>query len=252
VFHQAPSIHPSVSIHLIKIQHSTVQCSIIYLSIYLSIYINDESASRCHQNGLSGVLGLAHFLYHIIIDGQVVLPQWLFPPLLRDLLAWYAALLNDPLMSNSSNNNSTKSSSNSSSSSNSDSNTGTGGLLWFQALVTCELCFQLPFFIVAVCMLNNNKYIHNICYYPNWFRHACIAYGAHTATAMAPILATLILNTEAATVPERVIITALYLPYLIFPLWILLLAVQDNGCGDDNGGDNGDNDNGGDKKSKKA
>jgi hypothetical protein len=196
----------------------------------------------------------SHIFFTIIIDGQVVLPQWLFPPLLRDLLAWYAALLNDPLMSNSSNNNSTNSSSDSSS--NSDSSTGTGGLLWFQALVTCELCFQLPFFIVAVRMLNNNK--HN--YYPNWFRHACIAYGAHTATTMAPILATLISNTEAATVPERVIITALYLPYLIFPLWILLLAVQDGngGCDGDNGGgggcDNGDHDNedGGDKKSKKA
>jgi hypothetical protein len=144
---------------------------------------------------------ISHIIFTIILDGQVVVPH-LFPTVLRELLVWYCSLSNDPLISKAT----------------------TPELLWFQALVSCELCFQLPFLIAAVRMLSSSLYTST---YPNWFRYACIAYGSHTATTMAPILATLITNPEA-TLPERVLITALYLPYLIFPLWILLLAVQDD------------------------
>ena len=92
-------------------------------------------------------------------------------------------------------------------------------LLWFQSIVTLELLFQLPFFFVALYYLSDASDKS----YPDSFRTACIAYGAHTATTMAPILATLVTNSNA-TMTERMAVTAVYLPYLVFPLWILWIA----------------------------
>jgi hypothetical protein len=167
---------------------------------------------------------ISHIFFTILIDGQVVVPH-LFPTVLREFLAWYCALFSDPLMSSAV----------TSITSSAVTESSPSSLLWFQALVTCELCFQLPFFIVAVRMLllrvQSSKHHEHDDRYPDWFRYACIAYGSHTATTMAPILATLIVS-STSTAQERVTITALYLPYLIFPLWILRLAVQDDN--DDN------------------
>ena len=172
----------------------------------------------------------SHIFFTIFIDGQVVVPQ-LFPPLLKEFLAWYCACFKDPLMS--------------------QATITTPQLLWFRAMVSCEMCFQLPFFIVAVRMLLlSNHHHHHHHQYPNWFRYACIAYGSHTATTMAPILATLLINNPDATLPERILITALYLPYLIFPLWILRLAVQDDNNDDHDNDDNNNSSTSSRRKSK--
>lgn len=137
----------------------------------------------------------SHIVFTIIIDAQALLPPSIYPQALKDLLSWYSSTLNDPLMSNPRN------------------------ILWFQSLICCECIFQVPYFFAALKMLLSNQ----TSGYPDWFRSASIAYGAHTATTMAPILATLATN-EKATWVERSVIVSVYLPYLVFPVWIMLLA----------------------------
>ena len=163
----------------------------------------------------------SHIVFTILVDSQVVLPPSLVPQVLRDLLAFEVETFNDPIMRNAR-----------------DKDT----MLWFQSMVWLELLCQLPFFCWAVYNLllfndkhnnassstssnNNNQII--AYYYPDSFRTACIAYGAHTATTMIPILATLLLgdnNNATITIGERIMVTGLYLPYLLFPLWILGIA----------------------------
>lgn len=140
----------------------------------------------------------SHIFATVMIDGQAVLPSTFFPLALQDLLTWYARTMKDPLMSNPQE------------------------ILWFQSLVCCELLFQLPFFFWACSMLSNTELKH----YPESFKCACIAYGAHTATTMVPILATIVTNHEAASLGERAMLSSVYLPYLIFPLALLGIAVQ--------------------------
>ena len=50
---------------------------------------------------------------------------------------------------------------------------------WLVGLVTCELLFQLPFFFYAVSALRRRD---------NGARGGLLAYGAHTATTLVPIL----------------------------------------------------------------
>jgi len=140
----------------------------------------------------------SHIIFTALVDGQALFGQW-YPQSFQDLNAWYATIFKDPLMG-----------------------AAPGELLWFQSLVMCEILFQVPFFFAACYFLAVAK--DN---YPDSFRCACIAYGAHTATTMAPILTTLVTN-SAASIIERIAILGLYLPYLIFPLWILAIAVTDN------------------------
>jgi hypothetical protein len=162
--------------------------------------------------GATRICFLAFFASHIvaslIIDAQAILPASFIPSVLQDLLSWYAKALNDPLMSRPQD------------------------LLWFQSLIACELVFQVPFFFVACYYLTTmrnttgaERHRPKAVSYPESFRYACIAYGAHTSTTMAPILATLATN-PTATVMEKAMILAVYLPYLIFPLWILRLATR--------------------------
>jgi hypothetical protein len=141
----------------------------------------------------------SHIIITLIIDSQAIAPLEWIPVVLQDLLAFEVATFNDPLMGNA------------------------RELLWFQSLVTCELFFQVPYFLAAVYFFRRETTSE----YPDWFRSASIAYGAHTATTMAPILTTLAFN-AAASFQERLLVTAMYLPYLIFPLWILWIAATDN------------------------
>jgi EXPERA (EXPanded EBP superfamily) len=138
----------------------------------------------------------SHIIFTVVMDGQAIDGAKQYPVMLQDFHAWYVAKFNDPLM---------------------------GGIpLWFQCFVVAELCLQLPYFFVACYFLSSTTLSH----YPSWFRSSCIAYGAHTATIMIPILTTLASNANATDL-ERYVILAIYLPYLIFPLWILSIAAND-------------------------
>jgi EXPERA (EXPanded EBP superfamily) len=136
-----------------------------------------------------------HIVYTVLVDGQIVWAE-VYPTLLLDFKAWYVANFNDPLLAPPS-------------------------PLWFQSIVVLECTFQLSFFVVACYYLCNSTRLS----YPTWFRYACITYGAHTATTMVPILACLATNVNATTM-ERYRILSVYMPYLMFPVWLWTIAVS--------------------------
>ncbi len=91
--------------------------------------------------------------------------------------------------------------------------------VWFKAVVAAEMVLQVPFFFWAVSQLANATPRA----YTERFRTACLLYGSHTATTLIPILASIMTNPEASML-ERIALAAVYLPYLMFPLWIVYLA----------------------------
>jgi len=137
----------------------------------------------------------SHIPITLFIDGQAALPHYIYPRIVQDLLDWYTGTFKDHLMSRPHD-------------------------LWFTSIVTCELIFQVPFFFYAVYALSNPA---RVCGKGN-FRSACIAYGAHTSTTLVPIL-TSIANDALLTTPEMLTLLGFYLPYLIFPFWLLVIAV---------------------------
>ena len=145
----------------------------------------------------------SHIIFTTMLDGQSI-AQPLYPQPLQDLSHWYVATFQDPLMS-----------------------AAPGELVWFQSLICCELLVQLPFFCCGCYYFGNHgsSQAYNDYYYPGWFRSYCIAYGAHTATTMVPILTTLV-TTPSLSSQQMYILLGFYLPYLFFPLWILQLAVS--------------------------
>lgn len=156
------------------------------------------------MNSLQGITRLAffgffasHIVFTFIVDGQAIFPQHWYPKILQDLLAFHVSYFNDPLMKDPP--------------------------LWFHSMIYMEYLIQLPFFFVACYFLRSD----NKLAYPSWFQTACITYGAHTATTLIPILVTLATN-DAASPLERVCVSLVYLPYLIFPLWIWYIAASDN------------------------
>ena len=90
---------------------------------------------------------------------------------------------------------------------------------WFTSLVSLEIVFQLPFFFYAVHSILNNNFTRH-------FRSLCIVYGASTSTTLVPILAS-ILSDGDTTISEKAVLLAFYLPYLVFPLWLTVIAVCD-------------------------
>lgn len=139
----------------------------------------------------------SHIAASLLIDAQAVLPPSIVPTGLQSLLGWYAQILKDPLMSRPQE------------------------ILWFRSLICCELLFQVPYFFMACFYLFDSRRSS----YPLGFQYASIAYASHTATTLVPILATLATNTAATTTQRNLAITV-YLPYLVFPLWLLYLATR--------------------------
>ena len=111
---------------------------------------------------------------------------------------------------------------------------------WFSSIVSLEILFQLPFFFVAVCALlmsqpnnnMNNKNKNNdsnadrqsMIQGTGYFRSLCIIYGSSTATTLIPIFGCILSDGETS-MAEKSILLGFYLPYLIFPLWLVGIAV---------------------------
>ncbi|ELU10549.1 hypothetical protein CAPTEDRAFT_77981, partial [Capitella teleta] len=96
--------------------------------------------------------------------------------------------------------------------------------VWFQSLCVCELLLQLPFFFPAAwAFLTENNL---------WIRVPSIVYAAHVATTLVPILSYVYLNDFSkgkypgpSTQSERLALMAIYSPYLIIPILMLLRFV---------------------------
>jgi hypothetical protein len=152
--------------------------------------------------GATRLAFLAFFSSHVpitlLMNGQTVLPEALFPAALRGILPFYSSQFNDTLMAPPF-----------------DS--------WFQSFVVCEVLLQVPFFIYAVrCLLNWQTTDGS-----GFFRTACLIYGAHAVTTLIPILAETLFN-DVNTISEKCILFGFYIPYLLFPAWLVYIAATND------------------------
>lgn len=136
------------------------------------------------------------------MDLQGVLPRDLYPVELRNLQQWYIEEFKDPLLQNPP--------------------------VWFKSFLFCELVFQLPFFPIAA-----YAFFKGGC---KWIRIPAIIYSVHTMTTLIPILSTVLLDdfSKASrfrgqgpkTFQERLFLIAVYIPYFLIPLILLLFMVR--------------------------
>ena len=102
---------------------------------------------------------------------------------------------------------------------------------WFSSLVFIEVIFQLPFFFLAVyALLNNGESKNNnnsLIRGDGVFRSLCMVYGSSTATTLVPIFASLLTDANT-TLAEKGVLMGFYMPYFIFPVWLVLIAVCEN------------------------
>ena len=152
-------------------------------------------------DGATRIAFLIFFASHIpitlLVDGQAFLPRSLYPTAIQDVLTWYCATFADNLMQPPAYD------------------------VWFSSVVACEILFQLPFFAYAVYALLDPERVNG----RGIFRSACLIYGSHTATTLVPILATIATDPETNWA-QRATLFGFYLPYLVFPLWLVYIAVR--------------------------
>lgn len=91
---------------------------------------------------------------------------------------------------------------------------------WFSSMVAIEVLFQLPFFVFALyAMLQQSKIRGD-----GIFRSLCLIYGSSTATTLVPIFSTILVDQDT-NVGEKGVLLSFYLPYFIFPVWLVVIAV---------------------------
>ena len=146
----------------------------------------------------------SHIPITFIIDGQVIFPYTL--PIFKQLRLWYTSTYKDTLMTEPYD-------------------------LFLKSFVCCEVLFQVPFFIYAAWTLLKKKNSAR-------FRLLTLVYGSHTTTTLIPILSSILCEDEGVTtMQEKCILFCFYIPYLIFPLWLIMIALHSDdmfGNGDEN------------------
>ncbi len=95
---------------------------------------------------------------------------------------------------------------------------------WFSSLVVIELVLQVPFFLLAVYAIARRPNNKAVVRGDGVFRSLCMIYGSSTATTLIPIFAS-ILTERHTSVAEKGVLLCFYLPYIIFPLWLVVIAV---------------------------
>ncbi|XP_069471122.1 sigma intracellular receptor 2 [Ambystoma mexicanum] len=132
----------------------------------------------------------SHIPITLCIDLQVLLPAWLYPECLTDLLKWYIVTFKDPLMLDPP--------------------------PWFLSFVYCEAFLQLPFFPVA-----SYAFFKGGC---KWIRVPAIMYSVHVATTVLAIIVHVLFADfplSSLTHNERLTLVSIYAPYLLIPLLLL-------------------------------
>ncbi|CAL8336395.1 unnamed protein product [Boreogadus saida] len=123
-----------------------------------------------------------------------LLPDQVYPNVLKDLLGWYAEEFKDPMV--------------------------VDPPTWFKSFILCEALVQMPFFPVAA-----YAFFKGGC---KWIRTPAIIYSTHVATTLVPILAHVLLfpfplkpHAGPQTSKERLTLVSIYAPYLLVPLMLL-------------------------------
>jgi len=116
---------------------------------------------------------------------------------------------------------------------------------WFSSLVSLEVLAQLPFFLLALYALwhrpprrdsRGNDDRGPPIRGDGPFRSLCLIYGSSTATTLVPIFATLLTDGDT-TAAEKGMLLGFYLPYFIFPVWLVVIAsCEENVFGSDHVG----------------
>ena len=174
-------------------------------TIYRSFLILCARTAQSNMSNLGGgatrsaflLFFASHIPITLLVDGQAFLPRSLYPPAIQDVLNWYTTTFADNLMRPPSYD------------------------VWFSSVVACEILFQLPFFVYAVYALLDPARVNG----KGGFRSACLIYGSHTATTLVPILATIATDPETNSA-QRATLFGFYLPYLVFPVWLVYIAVR--------------------------
>jgi len=132
-----------------------------------------------------------HIPITLFVDGQALLPPYLYTWGPGAMLKWYVSWSKDSLMSPGQH------------------------PLWFKSIIFFELVLQVPFFFWALQVLLSPPSVKE----PKLFRPIAIAYGAHTSTTLVPILASfLFFQDKGFTDFHRWQLILIYLPYLLVPL----------------------------------
>lgn len=135
----------------------------------------------------------SHIPITLFVDCQALFPRTFYPSPVKNMLAWYVDWSKDPLM-----------------------NVDSGNTpVWFRSIIAAEFLLQVPYFCIALyAWLKRKEYVAGLS-----IRTATIAYGAHTATTLLPILATFM--TDPSCSSTKWMLTLIYIPYLIMPLSML-------------------------------
>lgn len=139
----------------------------------------------------------SHIPIAMFFDSQAVLPAWIYPKVLRDVMGWYTREFGDAMMA------------------------GKPG--WFQSFIVFEIFFQFPFFFVAFYAywkgISKNR----------WIRLPMIVYSTHVVTSLVCIFHHIFLHDFTkdelkgpSSLKERLQLAAFYLPYFIVPLLLLV------------------------------
>jgi hypothetical protein len=101
---------------------------------------------------------------------------------------------------------------------------------WFKSLVVFELVFQMPFFLLAIYAITRgtprrkeDEFDSIVVRGDGVFRSLCMIYGSSTATTLIPIFASISTQRDT-TFAERGMLVCFYLPYIIFPVWLVAIA----------------------------
>lgn len=141
------------------------------------------------MNEILRIVFLIYFITHIpitlCIDLQGAFPEF-YPKVLTDVFQWYLEQYNDVVMANPQ--------------------------PWLKSFLYCELLFQFPYFFAVT---------YGLLFRKNWIRIPSIAYGAHVSTTVVPIIAEVV-QTAAMTEQQKINLLAVYSPYLLIPLTLML------------------------------
>ena len=139
-------------------------------------------------SNLSRLVYIIYFVTHIpitiCVDMQGLFPH-IYPAKLTNMFSWYISTYNDPLMASPP--------------------------VWLRTFLILEAFVQLPFFFWAA---------YCLCQRLNVIRIPMVAYGAHVATTVAPILMEFIMDADL-TKNEKATLVSFYSPYLVIPLMLL-------------------------------
>uniref|UniRef100_UPI0037E88963 sigma intracellular receptor 2-like n=1 Tax=Semicossyphus pulcher TaxID=241346 RepID=UPI0037E88963 len=137
----------------------------------------------------------SHIPITLFIDLQALLPGYVYPQLLKDLLRWYAEEFKDPMVLDPPE--------------------------WFKSFIVCEAVVQLPFYLIAA-----HAFRKGGC---RWIRTPAIVYSTHIATTLVPILTHIVFyqfplkpHPGPQTVLERWLLVSIYASYLLVPVLLLL------------------------------